>query len=129
MSSAARSLFAVGSGLIALGLLFAVVPALALPVLGLESAAEPAVRILGVVVAAIGGYYVTAAGAEDLTLFRASVLVRSLVGTGFLLLIVFGVAHAGLLVFVALEYAGAMWTGSALWHRVHPRRALRRSAV
>lgn len=113
MSPAAKSVFAVGALLSGLGLAFALAPSVPTAVLGFAAGAEPVVRILGIVVAALGAYYLIASSREDRTLIRASVPVRVLAGTGLLLVVVLGAAGLPLLAFVVLEYGGAAWTWSA----------------
>lgn len=110
MSPAAKSVFAVGALLTGLGIAFALAPGVPTAVLGFEAGAEPVVRVLGIVVAALGAYYMIASSREDGTLIRATVPVRALAGTGLLLLVAFGAAELPVLAFVLLEYVGAAWT-------------------
>jgi hypothetical protein len=113
MSHAAKSVFAVGALLIGLGVAFALAPAVPAAVLGFAAGAEPVVRILGVVVSALGAYYLIASSREDRTVIRASVPVRAVAGTGLLLLVASGAAGLPVLAFVLLEYGGALWTWAA----------------
>lgn len=110
MSPAAKSVFAVGALLSGLGIAFALAPSVPAAVFGFSAGAEPVVSILGIVVAALGAYYLIASSREDDALIRASVPVRTLAGTGLLLLVAFGVAELPVLAFVFLEYVGATWT-------------------
>lgn len=113
MSPAAKSVFAVGALLTGLGLAFTLGPAVPSAILGFAPDARPVVRILAIVVAALGAYYLIGSSREDRTLIRASVPVRVLAGTGLLLLVAFGAAGLPVLAFVALEYGGAAWTWAA----------------
>lgn len=113
MSPAAKPVLAVGALLSGLGMAFALTPHVPAAVLGFGAGAEPVVRILGIVVAALGAYYLIASSREDGPLIRASVPVRVLSGTGLLLLVAFGAAGLPVLAFVLLAYGGAAWTWSA----------------
>jgi hypothetical protein len=114
MSASARSLFVVGALLALLGVTFTLVPAVPSALLGVPTMAAMVVRLVGVVVAALGVYYLIGARGEDGMLIRASVPVRAAAGTALLLLVVFGAAPLTVLAFVALEYGGAAWTATAL---------------
>ncbi len=126
MSAAGKSLAIIGAGLFVLGAAFALLPGTMLPLMGFEVAGEPWIRVLGLVVAALGSIYVVAARAEDVAVLQASIFVRTAVGVGFGLLVLLGIAPLPLLVFVGLEFGGAAWTYYAL-RRTPPN--LRRSSM
>jgi hypothetical protein len=114
MSASARSLFVVGGLLAVLGAAFALVPAAPSALLGFPATAATVVRLLGVVVAALGAYYLIGSRGNDGPLIRASVPVRAASGTALPLLVVSGAAPRTVLAFVVLEYGGAAWTAAAL---------------
>jgi cell division protein FtsW (lipid II flippase) len=129
MSASARSLFVVGGLLAVLGVAFVLVPAVPAAVLGFPSTAGAVVRLLGVVVAALGAYYVISSRWNDRTLIRASVPVRAVAGTVLLLLVVAGAAPRTVLAFVLLEYGGSAWTAASLRHEpTSPGKGARRIA-
>jgi hypothetical protein len=59
-------------------------------------------------------YYWTGAKTEDWPLFRASVLCRCSVPVFFLIFVLSGWVGWQLLIFGAIDLAGALWTWSAL---------------
>ncbi|MCX5761354.1 MAG: hypothetical protein NTW72_07595 [Gemmatimonadetes bacterium] len=114
MSRAARSVFVFGLYLIGTAAVLALAPNVLLGLLGIELATEPWIRVLGVVVGALGAYYIVAARAELDPFFRASVWARALVLFGFCGLAAFGWAPVKLIGFGVLDALGAFWTWTSL---------------
>jgi hypothetical protein len=120
MRSASLSIkvFGVYAMITGLGLFLA--PALVLSPLGFEAPTEIWVRVLGAMAVALGYYYWAcgAAGAE--AFFRASVPGRFTFATLCTLLVLFFSAPAQLLLFGAIDAAGALWTAMALRRAPQP---------
>lgn len=114
MSRAARSVFVFGLYLIGTAATLTVAPNVLLGLLGIESATEPWIRVLGVVVGALGAYYIVAARADFVPFFRASVWVRALVLLAFGGLAALGWAPPRLILFGSLDALGALWTWTIL---------------
>lgn len=113
MSKAARSIQVWSIYVLIVGAGLAVIPNLILSTLGVAETDEVWIRVLGVVVVALALYYWDAARHETRDFFVASVLGRLFVVAS---LVVFWLTGAAwqLLLFAALEAAGALWTFSAL---------------
>jgi hypothetical protein len=114
MSRAARSVFIFGVYLAILGLTLAVVPNVLLGLFGLPNAQEPWVRVLGVVTAVVGHYYMAAGLQGDVGFFRSTLPGRSVAFIGFALLSTLRLAPPVLVLLGAVDAAGAVWTWFAL---------------
>ena len=114
MSRAARSILAFGIYCIAVGTVLILVPNTFTAVVGLEPAREPYIRALGVVVMTLGFYYIAAARAEAVVFFRWTTWGRPFVLAAFIGLVLAGVAPPVLILFGAVDAAGAVWTYLAL---------------
>ncbi len=114
MSKSAFSIQAFGIYIIVLGLGLAVVPNVLLPLFRMPASNEVWIRVLGVVVMNIGILYVVAARANALAVFRATVYGRPSVFLWFAAFVALGLAPKMLLLFGAVEVAGALWTWWAL---------------
>ncbi len=114
MSKAAFSIKASCCYILVLGLALVLVPNLVLSAVRLPPTSEVWIRVLGVVVLNIGIFYWIAAQTESVALFRASVVVRPLVLVWFAGFVALGLASPMLLVFGAVEVAGALWTWLAM---------------
>jgi len=113
MSKAARSIQVWSIYVLIVGAGLAVIPNLILSTLDVAETDEVWIRVLGVVVVVLALYYWDAARHETRNLFVASVLGRLFVVAS---LIVFWLTGESwqLLLFAAVEAAGALWTFSAL---------------
>ena len=114
MSKSAFSVQAFGTYIIALGLGLIFVPNVLLGLFRLPSATEIWIRVLGVVAINIGVLYVVAARSRDVAVFRAAIFSRLAVFVWFAGFVLLGMAPPMLLLFGAVEVAGALWTWSAL---------------
>ncbi len=114
MSRAALSIFVFGLYLLGTALVLLIAPNTLLGILGVAPATEPWIFVLGVVVSALGLYYIVAARAELVAFFRATVWVRALVLAGFTGLVVAGIAPAQIIGFGIIDVIGAAWTWMAL---------------
>ena len=114
MSKAARSVLVFGVYLVATGALLMGAPGLLLSVLRLPPATDPWIHVLGVVVMALGMYYLSSARTEQAGFFRATVWVRAFVLLAFVGLVVAEIAPAVLIGFGLVDAAGAIWTRLSL---------------
>lgn len=113
MTAAARSIQVWSIYVLIVGTGLAVVPNLILSALGITETDEVWIRVLGVVVVLLALYYWDAARYETRNLFVASVLGRAFVVASFVVLWLTG-APWQLLLFAAVDGAGALWTFTAL---------------
>jgi hypothetical protein len=114
MNAAARSLVVFGAYLLinAFSLTFA--PNAMLGLFGLPSTNEPWLRVLGLVVGAIGYYYIFAAHHRLSAFYPATVWGRGMTSLAFLGLVVTGTGPWQLLIFGALDLLSALWTHRSL---------------
>lgn len=110
MTSAARSVYVFGIYLIVLGGILMGSPNTLLGLFGIEPTTEPWIRILGVLVMAIGMLDVACARTEQAGFFRATVYTRLFALLAFLTFTVLGVAPSTLILFGVIDALGAMWT-------------------
>jgi hypothetical protein len=116
MSAAARSAYVFGIYLIVIGGMAMGAPNTLLSVLRMEPTTEPWIRILGVVVAAIGMLDVACARTNQVGFFRATVVTRTFAALSFGAFVILGLAPPMILLFGAIDGAGALWTFLALRH-------------
>ena len=114
MSRAAVSIAVYGWYFIAIGLAMAIVPNALLALLRVTPTHEPWIRILGVVVAILGIYYLLAARQEVTAFFRWTTVGRTVVLPAFIALVLFAGAPPVVILFGAIDAAGAAWTAMAL---------------
>jgi hypothetical protein len=114
MSRSAFSIQAFGIYIIALGLALVFIPNVLLTLFRMPSATEVWVRVLGVVVMNIGIIYIVAARSNATAVMRATVYGRPLVLVWFAAFVLLGFTPPMLLLFGAVEVAGALWTWWAM---------------
>ena len=114
MSRAARSILAFGIYCLAVGAVLILIPDTFIGLLRLEPTRDPYIRALGVVVMTLGFYYIAAARAEAVAFFRWTIWGRPFVLAAFIGLVLAGVAPPILILFGAVDGAGAVWTALAL---------------
>jgi hypothetical protein len=114
MNSSAKSIQVFGAYIVGLGLVLLVVPNLLLQAFGFEPTSEPWIRVLGIVVAALGYYYLIAAKSKATAFFAATVHGRVWLLLAFIALVFFGLAKPTLILFGTVDFAGAVWTWKAL---------------
>jgi len=114
MSRAARSILVFGVYIVILGLLLVALPNVVLGQFGFPDAREPWIRVLGVVVVVLGLYYVQAARQEVVAFFRWTIWGRTGILAGFVMLVLAGLAKPALILFGAVDAAGAAWTALEL---------------
>lgn len=113
MSRAARSIQVWSIYVLVVGAGLAVIPNRILSTLDVPETDEVWIRVLGVVVVLLALYYWDAARNETRNLFVASVLGRVFVVASLLVFWLTGEPWQ-LLLFAAIDAAGALWTFSAL---------------
>ena len=113
MSKAARTIYVWSFYVLVVGALLAVWPNFLLGLLSVAETDEVWIRVLGLVVALLALYYWDAARNESRNFFVASVLGRSFVAAG-LLVLVLSDGPWQLLIFASVDLGGAIWTMSAL---------------
>jgi hypothetical protein len=116
MSPAARSVNIFGIYLLLVGSVLLAAPNLLLSVLHLPLTTEVWLRLVGMLAAFLGIYYRVAAAAEVTPFFLTTVLLRASVPVFFLVFVLAGWVEWPLLLFGAIDAAGAAWTWKAL-HR------------
>jgi hypothetical protein len=113
-SSAAFSVkfFGVYALLTGLNLMFA--PNMLLGMFGIPATNEVWIRVVGVLALNIGVYYWYAAKCEAKAFFEATVYARGFVFMAFAAFVALGFVNKALILFGAVEVAGAVWTWLAL---------------
>ncbi len=114
MSRAATSIRVFGIYLIFLGAAVIAAPNLVLALFGLPPTSEVWLRVVGLLAAILGFYYVQAARHDLVPFYRASVPARVAAFLGFVAFVLFGLVKAPLILFGAVDLLGAGWTFFAL---------------
>ena len=114
MSNAARSIYVFGIYLIVIGGILMGSPNTLLSMLGIAPTSEPWIRIMGMLVMVIGMLDVACARTEQTGFFRATVYTRTFALICFVAFAAMGIAPSILILFGAIDAAGALWTYSAL---------------
>jgi hypothetical protein len=113
MSPAARTVHLFGLYLVAVGVALIVIPNVLAGVFGIPPTDEPWIRMLGLLVLGLAGYYLVAARSELTVFFQASVTGRVLIGAGLIVIVsLWGYWMA--VVFGLTDIAGALWTRAVL---------------
>lgn len=114
MANSARSVFVFGIYLAVLGIGLLAAPGPMLAPFGLPAPQEVWVRVGGMVIAFLGGYYILAARHGLRPFLAWTVATRASVIVVFAVLVGAGLGPAVLLLFGAVDLAGAVWTWAAL---------------
>src|SRR5205814_280228 len=114
VSRSAASALGFGIYLVLLGAAVVVAPNGLLGLFGFVPTREVWIRVAGLLAAAIGYYYLRGAGMEDRPFFRWSIHGRLFAAGGFGALVALKLAQPQLLLFAAVDLAGATWTTLAL---------------
>ena len=110
MSRTARSLYVFGIYMLILGPIVVLVPNLLLSLFHVPNTQEVWIRIVGVLVIYLGIYDVVAARSELKVLILWTIPVRLSVIVFFTIFVLSGLAPPILLLFGAIDFAGAAWT-------------------
>jgi hypothetical protein len=122
MSPAARTVQLFGIYILSVGVILVMIPNVLLGVFGIPATDEPWIRILGLVLLALAGYYLVAARSEHTAFFQATVAGRLLLGAGLIVIVaVWGYWTA--VVFGLVDIAGALWTRAVLGDKQPKRQA------
>lgn len=113
MTHAGRSVFWFGVYLVVAGGGLLLAPALPLGPVGIPVPEEPWARVVGVLALCLAVYYVVAARSGAVAVMRATVPVRAAAALAFAALVGLDLAPVGLLLFAAVDFAGALWTALA----------------
>jgi hypothetical protein len=114
MSNAAKSIFVWGIYLVVMGSLLLLIPNFLLALFGFPATDEVWIRVLGVVVVALGYYHIQAARHELISFFRWSTQGRIFTVACFIAFVVLGLATPMLLFLASADFLGALWTGLTL---------------
>jgi len=114
MTAAARSILVFGAYLLALGMALLLSPDTLLRPFGFAPTGDVWIRVVGMLSGILGFYYLQAARAGLAAFFRWTVPVRLSVLIIFAVFVALGMAPPALLLFGAVDAAGALWTWSAL---------------
>ena len=96
------------------GIGLAAAPNLLLRTLRIAETDDPWIRVLGVVISLLGYYYITAARADSISFFRATIRARLVVPVAFTILVALQLADPLLIAFGLVDALGAAWTWTAL---------------
>jgi hypothetical protein len=110
MNRVAVSVFAWGLYLIGAGLGFLFVPAPLLSLFRFSPAPEGWIRIIGLLVAILGVYYVYCALKNDITFIRITAYGRVAFALGSLVLVILKLVEPPMLLIGGLDALGATWT-------------------
>jgi hypothetical protein len=114
ISKAAKSILVFGIFMVLVGLGLLIMPDVLLTLSGYPTTSEVWIRVVGMVAAILGYYYIVAARNELTSLFKASVRARPAVIVCFIALVALHLAKPILILFGAIDLVGAIWTGLAL---------------
>jgi hypothetical protein len=114
MSKVAKSVYVFGVYLVVAGAGFLFVPNLVLGTMGVPPTTEVWIRVLGLVVAILGIYYIAAARSGATLYFRVSVWVRLAFLAATVALVALGLAPLPIVGFGIVDALGALWTGLSL---------------
>jgi hypothetical protein len=114
MTPASKSVYYFGFYLLVLGISLTVVPNTLLVMFQMPTTTEVWIHVLGVVVFAIGMYYVFMASANHTLFLTLTVYLRASILLWFIVFVVLDWAPAQLILFGVADAAGALWTYLAL---------------
>jgi hypothetical protein len=114
MSRSARTMVVFGVYLLGLGAALMLAPNLVLGLFRVPATSEVWIRVVGVLAAIIGVYYLLAVRAGMRQLFAWSVPVRMAVAIPFGAFVLAGLVSPVLMLFASVDFAGAAWTWAAL---------------
>lgn len=114
MNNATTSIRVFAIYLLILGPLLVLAPALVLGLFGIPLPSDVWIRVVGVLVVALGYYYLKAAHAGLVPFYRATVAARVFVFASFLAFALLGLAPPTLVLFGSIDLAGAAWTALGL---------------
>lgn len=114
MSRPAQSITVFGIYLVISGLSFVFIPNTVLPLFGLSTTTEVWIRVVGLLAAILGLYFLNSVRHDDRHFFRATVFARVAFFTGVTVFALTGLGSPMLIAFGLVDLAGAGWTWLAL---------------
>jgi glycopeptide antibiotics resistance protein len=114
MSKAARTIQVWSFYVLGLGLILMIVPNFLLSMFGFPTTDEVWIRVVGVLALLLAYYYYNASKLEMTELFRWSVNGRIPIIIVFIIFVLLQLAPPQLILFGAVDLAGALWTRAAL---------------
>ncbi len=114
MRDARTSILVFGFYLVGLGVILVLVPNTFLSVFGMPPVTDVWLRVVGMLVALLGTYYVAAAREGVSAFYQWTVYGRSTVILFFTAFVLLGLAKPILVLFGVVDLLGAMWTKYAL---------------
>ena len=114
MGRAGVSIRVFGIYLLVLGPALILAPNLVLGPFGIPVPSDVWIRVVGILVAVLGYYYVEAARSGLVPFYKATIAGRAFVFVSFAAFALLGQAPPTLVLFGAVDLAGAVWTAVAL---------------
>lgn len=114
MARSAKSILIFGIYLVVLGIVLIMAPNMLLGLFGIPPTTEVWIRVLGVIVAILGCYYIVAGQNGLVPFFRATVYGRSAVLISFVVFAILGLVKPILILFGMIDFLGAIWTALML---------------
>ncbi|MGH2619626.1 MAG: hypothetical protein ACRDHG_03515 [Anaerolineales bacterium] len=114
MSNPARSITVFGVYLALAGLSFIFTPNIVLPLFGFPTTTEVWIRLVGLLTAILGMYFLYSVRHDDRDFFRATIYARLIFFIGVTLFAILGWGTPLLIGFGLVDLAGATWTWLAL---------------
>jgi hypothetical protein len=114
MSGATLSILVYGIYLAALGVVYMFVPNVPLKLFGFQPTTEPWIRVMAAMVVIVGYYYIQVARHRLTAFYRFTLHCRVFFPVFTVVLVVAGMVEPMLLLFGAIDLAGAAWTALAL---------------
>ena len=114
MSKSATSIFVFGIYLLIVGPVLVLAPNFLLSLFAIPETSEVWIRVLGVVAAVLGYYYVQAARNDQVAFFRATIPGRLAVLVCFTAFVVLKMTAPTFVIFGVVDALGALWTALAL---------------
>ena len=118
MKNVAISLLVFGIYVVAVGLSFLLVPNVVLGVFALPAANEVWIRVVGLLALAIGYYHIQASRDNNHAYFKMTIRGRVGFAIGLIILALVTPNHMQLILFAAVDLAGAAWTWYASQQQV-----------
>lgn len=114
MTDAAKTVYYFGWYLVCLGIILLGQPNSLLTLFGIASTSEVWIRVVGLLALALSAYYLTAGKKNIVPILKTTVYVRSSIILFFTGFVVAGLVSPTLILFGAVDLAGAVWTYPAL---------------
>lgn len=114
MSNSARSILVFGIYLIVSGLSFIFIPNVVLPLFGFAATTEVWIRMVGLLAAILGMYFLYSVRHDDRLFFRATIYARLIFFGGVAAFALSGWGSPMLVLFGLIDLAGAAWTWLSL---------------